>query len=63
MSTLPNSGFNLPPGIPSYQNEKMEQRCINDHRWNAEMYFDLGAWFFVNEDDDLCPYCMGVSVI
>jgi len=61
MSTLPNPGFNLPSGIPSYQNEEMEQVCPNGHTWNTEMYFDMGAWFFVNEDDDMCPECGAIT--
>lgn len=61
MHTLLSLGFNLPSGIPSYSNEEIEQECNNGHTWNAKMCFDMGAWFYINEDDDLCPECGELS--
>lgn len=42
--------------------ESVEHKCGNGHRWFAQMYFELGGWFYVEESDAACPKC-GLDVL
>lgn len=50
---------NLPPGGGFYRGgEVIECRCIFGHTWNAPAYFELGGYFFVDEEaGPTCPVC------
>jgi hypothetical protein len=50
---------NYPPGFSGRPStpELRTQACINGHRWNAQMYDELGGGFYLDEDDADCPTC------
>jgi len=32
--------------------------CSNcGHQWNARMFYELGGWFYKDDDEALCPEC------
>ena len=45
-----------PPGCVTYTPPQyLEQRCCNGHSWEARMFWELGGWFYSDEDNG--PYC------
>ena len=50
---------NLPPGggyvRPDQQVKHNCPACGTE--WEATMYFELGGWFYVKDDDANCPEC------
>jgi hypothetical protein len=50
---------NLPPGGGFTQSSRQfKQHCENGHEWEAEFFFELGGWFYADEDrDGYCPVC------
>jgi hypothetical protein len=56
---------NYPPGFSDgYQvYEDVSQECELGHKWTANMYTELGGFFFCNDDNSACPECGNESVI
>lgn len=57
-----SGGNNLPPGGGfTKHDEGVEQVCKNGHRWSASMHYELGGWFYDNEEHPehgaFCPTC------
>lgn len=51
---------NLPPGCSGdYRfDDAVPQNCANGHTWTAPMYFELGGWFYSDENaGPVCPVC------
>lgn len=56
------NSYNLPPGVTMDDRvETREQVCVNGHIWYADMVCELGAWYFVSQDDDACSECGELS--
>lgn len=53
------SPSNLPPGGGFYRPPEMvKQKCPNGHVWETAMFFELGGWFYSDEDQGpICPEC------
>lgn len=52
-------GWYYPPGaVTSRGPEVVPQSCKNGHEWEAEMFWELGAWYYCDEDQEArCPKC------
>lgn len=50
---------NLPPGGGFYRGpEDVLQGCSNGHKWTTPMFFEMGGWFYCDEDKGpVCPVC------
>jgi hypothetical protein len=54
---MPRASFNMPYGADSCSYEVVQQQCVNGHTWCADMFFELGGRFYVNDADEMCPEC------
>lgn len=51
-------GSNVPCDVPPPQDITVEQKCPNGHTWKVVMDYELGGYFYYNEDEDpFCPEC------
>ncbi len=53
-----SEGFNLPHG--AQDGDRLDaklQRCCNGHEWDAAMLYELGGWYYMDEQGDECPEC------
>jgi hypothetical protein len=55
---------NLPPGGGFYRSgETICCKCPNGHTWEAPAFFEMGGYFFVNEETGpVCPECGELDV-
>jgi len=45
-------------GVHLTRNDDVPHKCPKcGHKWNAPMMFDMGGWFYHNDDDAYCPKC------
>ena len=44
-------------GEYDYSEDNVVHVCPNDHEWEVPMFYELGGWFYFDDDDQFCPEC------
>jgi len=51
-------GDNVPCDVPAPEDREVEHKCEDGHAWVVIMDFEMGRFFYYNEDEDpICPTC------
>jgi hypothetical protein len=51
-------GDNVPCDVPAPRDVQVDLRCNNGHKWTVIMDYEMGNYFFYDEDlDPYCPTC------